>query len=128
MSDNGIRDDIGAFIAEYIDSIVQLELLLLLQRRPEEIWTPEAVARELRVDPRWTMTELSRLTARGLVSTSGAEPPEYRYAPGTPELQRSIADLIELYGKSRVSVINLIYSRPGDAIRSFADAFRLRKD
>jgi hypothetical protein len=30
--------------------------------------------------------------------------------------------------KRRVTVINSIYSKPIDKIRTFADAFRLRKD
>jgi hypothetical protein len=61
------------------------------------------------------------------VSVAEGPPPTYRYAP-PPELHRSIAGLVETYRERRVSVINLVYSRPSDAIRSFADAFRLRKD
>jgi hypothetical protein len=69
---------------------------------------------------------LDRLAVRGLLSVSHERPPTYRYRP-PPELAATIAGLVELYGERRVSVINLIYGRPGDALRSFADAFRLRK-
>jgi hypothetical protein len=126
MNGDRIPDEMKAFISDYINSVVQLELLILLYHRRDDTWTPEQVAGELRISEGWTATELSRLAARGLVAAAQGPPRSYRYAP-PPELELPIARLVETYGERRVSIINLIYSGPGGALRSFADAFRLRK-
>lgn len=122
-----LPEDVQAFVASYIDSVVQLELLLLLRADPGRAWTPPEVARELRIEPAWTATELGKLAVRGLLAPADGVP-TYRYAPGKPELEAVITALAHAYAERRVSVINLVYSRPSDAIRSFAEAFRFRKD
>jgi hypothetical protein len=123
MSEEGVPDDVRKFLHEYIDSVVQLELLILL--RQGTAWTAEAVAKALRIEPGWTLEDLAKLSSRGLISVSGAT---YHHGPRTPELEQSIRRTIEAYDKRRVSVISLIYSRPSDPLRSFAEAFRVRKD
>ena len=50
------RDDVfsqhlAQFIADHIDSVVQLEIILLLHRNPGLRWTAQTLARELRVEP-----------------------------------------------------------------------------
>jgi DNA-binding Lrp family transcriptional regulator len=123
MSEEGVPDDVRSFLHEYIDSVVQLELLILLcDEKPR---TVEAVAKALRIEPGWTLEGLEKLSARGLISVTGAT---YHHGPSTPELEQSIRRAIEAYGQRRVSVVSLIYSRPSDPIRSFAEAFRVRKD
>ena len=44
------------------------------------------------------------------------------------DLHRAVAGLAREYAARRVTVIGLIFSKPVDKIRSFADAFRLRRD
>lgn len=126
MSEEGIPEDVRRFLAEYIDSVVQLELLILL--RDGKSWTVETVAKALRIEPGWTLEGLEKLSARGLISVAGDAPATYHHVPRTSELEESIRRTIEAYEKRRVSVVSLIYSRPSNAIRSFAEAFRVRKD
>jgi hypothetical protein len=128
MSETGLPDDVEAFIAQYIDSVVQLELLILLRGGSGERWTAEAVARELRIDAGWTAAELDRLAASGLVSATRGTEVRYGSATRTPELDAGVARLVQTYADRRVAVINCIYRPRPDAIRTFADAFRLRKD
>ena len=126
MSEEGVPEDVRRFLEEYIDSVVQLELLILL--REGESWTVETVAKALRIEPGWTRDGLEKLSARGLVAVVGKAPATYRNGPRTAELEESIRRTIETYAKRRVSVVSFIYSRPSNAIRSFAEAFRVRKD
>lgn len=107
-----------------IESVGQLEVLLLLSRASGPL-TADAVARELRIDPAGAEQQLQQLVRRGLVAGSQSG---FVYAPATPELAAAMADLARLYADRRVTVISLIYSKPPDALRSFADAFRIRKD
>jgi hypothetical protein len=51
----------------------------------------------------------------------------YRYHPSSPRLRDEVNALAAAYRQNRVAVINLIYNQPPDPVRSFADAFKLRK-
>jgi len=108
--------------------VVQLELLLLLQASAGRAWTAAAVAQQLRIDPSWTAGQLSELVARGLAAPATDAPDAFRYAPTPPGLDGTIVQLAKDYAERRVTVITLIFSKPVDKLRTFADAFRLRKD
>jgi hypothetical protein len=113
------------FVRQDIHSVLQLEVLLLLRDRGGE-WTPHAVAEELRITLQYAELRLQDLQLRGLLGT-GASTGSYVYAP-TPEPRRLLVDeLAACYAKTRYTVINLIFSEPGDSARSLADAFRFRR-
>lgn len=128
LDDPGISQAVRALIVERIDSVVQLELLLLLQASPERAWTAAEVAQELRIEPSWATGQLGELAARGLLAPAPDAPGAYRYAPHPPELDATVVQLSKDYAERRVTVITLIFSKPVDKLRTFADAFRLRKD
>jgi hypothetical protein len=44
------------------------------------------------------------------------------------QLDRTASDLARLYPERRFTIIEIIFSKPNDKIRSFADAFRIRRD
>jgi hypothetical protein len=52
----------------------------------------------------------------------------YRYEPQRPELEQGLSALAKEYQERRVAVIEAIYSRPPDPVRTFADAFKLRRE
>lgn len=138
MTDADCPQPVQAFIASNIDSVVQLEVLLLLYATPDRSWTGDLIGRELRIDPAWVETQLAQLCSRGLLQcTDGA----YQYKPATPALHDAVVGLAKAYADRRVTVISLIYSKPPtppppttpmetptDPLKSFLDAFRLRKD
>lgn len=126
MDDSDISQTVRTLILERIDSVVQLEVLLLLYGSPDRARTAQEVAQELRIDASWAQGQLGELAARGLAADEGND--AFRYAPGTPELDRAVAQMSRDYTERRVRIITLIFSKPVDKLRSFADAFRLRKD
>jgi hypothetical protein len=128
VDDPGISQEVRALIVERIDSVVQLEVLLLLQANADRAWTAADVAQELRIEPSWATGQLRELAARGLFAPMPDAPATYRYAPNPPELDAAVVRLSKDYAERRVTVITLIFSKPVDKLRSFADAFRLRKD
>jgi hypothetical protein len=67
------------------------------------------------------------MAAGGLVAQQ-ADPAAFRFDPRTTELAQAIEELARAYADRRVTVIGLIFAKPLDKIRSFADAFRIRKD
>ncbi len=136
----GLSQPVRQLIIERVDSVVQLEVLLLLVNHPEDRWTAAAVSQQLRIDANWAAGELATLAARGLAApvTDISAPADgaagvaagaaaYRFAPATPELGRAVAELSQAYADRRVTVVTFIFSKPLDKIQTFADAFRLRK-
>lgn len=117
-----------AFLVEQLDSVAQLEALLLLHASPEQQFSAADLSRELRIDPAWAEPTLAGLSSRGTVTRIEGDPVLYRFGAKTPEIREAIEQLAATYATRRVSVIALIFSKPPSPLRSFSDAFRLRKD
>jgi len=66
--------------------------------------------------------------SRGLATPAGDAPDAVRYAPAPPALDATVVQLARDYAERRVTVITMIFSKPVDKLRTFADAFRFRKD
>jgi hypothetical protein len=122
-------EEVRRFILETINSVEQLEVLLLLRREADRDWTAAAVGQAISTSTAAAAMRLSDLAGRGfLTATQAGGDTTYRYAAAAPERERLVDLLATTYAERRVAVISLIYSKPNDQVRAFADAFRLRKD
>ena len=134
VGETGISQAVQAFVADHIESVLQLEVLLLLRGRPGSEFAAADIADELKIDRTWVEAQLGNLCARGLLACPDTTAPRrFRYAPATPELSAVMDDLARAYTDRRVTVISMIFSKPPSppptsGIRTFADAFRFRKD
>jgi hypothetical protein len=124
----GIPDDVVAFVVDHISSVAQLEILLLLVSREGTDVTPDVAARELRMDSGWAATELRALVDRGLLANGNGAGPTYRFAPRDAHAAVLVRRVVAAYAERRATMITLIYEKPSKTIRTFADAFRLRRD
>lgn len=115
------------FIAEYLRSAEQLEVLLLLHSNPERDFSAAEVSQRVYTVPAAALLRLDELAAHALLTTDRASDPRYRYAPTSPELARRVDVLAEAYRANRVAVVRLIYETPVNPVRSLADAFRVRQ-
>jgi DNA-binding MarR family transcriptional regulator len=120
-----LPEDVRLFLHQNIDSVEQLEVLLLLWRAPERGWTSEDVARAVYSHPTSVARRLARLLGQGLLRER--EPGCYQYAPHTAELHQIVTRLDHTYRERRVAVITLIASKPIENVRAFSDAFRIRR-
>lgn len=128
MADDPIPADVRAFVLAYIDSIAQLEALLLLRGRPQPEWTVAEVAQRLYISEEQTAAVLARLVADSLVVSSPTPPVRFAFRPASAELAGAVDRLADTYRGHLVPVTNLVHSKPKTRIREFADAFRIRKD
>jgi len=124
MADEAVPDDLRDFILRHIDSVAQLEALLLLRANPDENWTAAQTAGRLYVGEQEVTRMLVRLCADGLLQCREGV---FRYAPEPATLAATVDRLADLYTRHLVPVTNLIHAKPR-RIRQFADAFKLRKD
>jgi hypothetical protein len=107
------------FIATHIDSVDQLEILLLLKRDGNRSWRAVEVSSALYTSSESAAACLAELSMRGLLQVTGnTEEKLYRYAP-KPELAHAVSEIERLYPKYPVSIINSIFSKPKDRIRTF---------
>jgi hypothetical protein len=120
--------DLKRFIETHISSVAQLEALLLLRNQADKTWTAEEAAKALYTASDVVASQLSELHQRGLLALLQAPGPAFRYMPASAELEQLVNRLAEIYKERSVAVITLIYSQPVDKVRTFADAFRLRKE
>ncbi|AKF04421.1 hypothetical protein [Sandaracinus amylolyticus] len=103
----------------------QLETLLLLHSQRDRDWSPGEIAKELRTAAISAGNRVVDLAARGLLAVDQSR---YRFAPSSGELDAAVAELARVYRERPVTVIEIIFSRPSEVIRTFADAFKLRRD
>lgn len=118
--------EVEELISRDIDSVVRLEVLLQLHANRNTPLTAEAAAEAMRIDAGWARAQLEELRARGFVRQEGASD-AYLFAPATEALAEGVDALARAYADRRVAVISTIYSRPADPLRSFTDAFNLRR-
>jgi hypothetical protein len=128
MSSQYIAEEVARFILDRIDSVAQLEALLLLRDRSNEGWNVSELAKRLYISDEQTLVVLSGLLDQELLTVSEEEPPRYRYEPQSAALRQMVDRLAESYAKHLVPVTNLIHSKPKTRVQEFADAFKLRKD
>lgn len=121
-------EDIRRFIHETFDSVVKLEVLLLLRGDADRAFGAAEVAAALQVSKDMMHAPLLELCGHGLLQPDQTDKTVFRYAPANQQLRSQVDAVAELYRVRRAAMVSLIYSQPIDRVRSFADAFKLRKE
>ena len=121
--------EVRRFIADNIDSVGQLEVLLLVRSDPERYWSASEVSRTLRSRRTWAEVQLEYLRVEGLLVAGEDNHPRYRYDPARPDLELVIARVSEAFESLRADVIRLVFSQsPSEHLRAFSETFRLRQE
>ena len=123
-ADEIVPSDVREFIVYHIDSIAQLEALLLLRATPNELWDGAKAARRLYVSERECNEALARLCAQGLLKRIAES---YGYAGVATELTTMVDRVAEAYSRHLIPVTNIIHQKPR-RIREFAEAFKFKKE
>lgn len=125
-NDADFPEELGALIQECVPNLEAAETLLLLFHQRDRQWTVADVIAGLHP----TVTTdgavrkyLDTFVGRGMVSRKGDE--AWQYEPSSAELHTLVEVLDRAHKRRPVTLVRLIYNLK---IRSFADAFRLRKD
>jgi hypothetical protein len=128
MEDAQFSDEFCRFLQTAVPSVDAAELLLLLQRDATRWWSAADIVSALKPAP---LTEadvtrtLDAYLARGVIA-QGADK-RVQYHPASEELDGFVRTLAQAYSERPVTLIRVIYALRDSKIRSFADAFKLRK-
>jgi hypothetical protein len=123
--ESGVSEaELLALIRTSIRSVWALELLLLMKRQSDRVWSKAALVQELRASTTLVQDNLGLLSAAGLIRE---EPQGFVYGPVNGALAQSVEELEAAYRQRPVSVVNLIVGASTDNVQGFADAFRFRR-
>lgn len=120
-----ITDTLRAFVRKHVRSVGELEVLLWLVQHPQQTWSAEQIARELRGNPTAATDYLQHFLRAGMVREPDVGQYQYLEDPTTHEL---VTTLAHAYAERPVSVVDLIYAEPSNPIQLLADAFKIKKD
>lgn len=122
------REKVDRFIVEEIDSVPQLEALLLFWNNRPRVWSCESMAKALYVSPDVTRDILMHLAQRRLIREIEGDVDSFALNADSEESQRLLASLDVIYRRELVRVSNMIHSKAPRAVRDFANAFRFKKE
>jgi hypothetical protein len=122
-----VSERLRTFLQQRLASLDQIQVVLLLRGDPARSWTATEVASTLEMAPEPAAMRLFLLASAGLIVFEASGVPRYRYAATDPETDGLLQELTELCAVDRDAVAALVDTGPRDPLRSFSDAFRLKK-
>jgi hypothetical protein len=127
MSD-GISTELKQFIEHHIESVPQLEALLMLRNEPEREWESADISKALYIPEDVAGTLLADFVRRGFAILKPPGKSKVVYRPRDQDYLRLVDELHVAYHDRRVAIISLIYSKPLNKVQTFADAFKFGKE
>ncbi|HLH06635.1 MAG TPA: hypothetical protein VKW78_05325 [Terriglobales bacterium] len=122
-----LRKQVDQFILDEIDSVPQLEALLLIWNTRPKRWSIEEMGRSLYVKPDAAERILQDLANRSFVSVEQQSAAFY-YESRSAERDELLSSVDRIYRQEIVRISTMIHAKASPAIRDFARAFRFTKD
>jgi hypothetical protein len=108
MSNTEVPRAVEEFLLKHIESIPELESLLLIRAGPAMLWQPAILAARLHVDVEVATTVLDALERRGLLSRREAG---FIYAPKSVELDTAIEALTKAYRRLLIPITSMVHAK-----------------
>lgn len=123
MADTDVPEHVRDFILKHIDSVAQIEALLLIRSQRQREWSLSQISARLYIAEPDAKDALAGLCAAGLLDRDNDL---YRSDASSPENSELVEQLLSAYTRHLITVTKIIHAKPR-RIRSFAEAFRFRK-
>jgi len=127
MSPPPISPRVLKFIAEKIDSVAELETLLIMSDDEQRAWSVQEIAARLYTEVSKASRTLEVLARRELIVAEG-EPPQFRFSPLHTDDRKTFSDVADAYRRNLVGITTYIHSKASTPVKEFARAFDLKKD
>jgi hypothetical protein len=130
MAGPELPEEVRQLIRTSVPTLDSLELLVFLARGADRPLTaPEIVdgLRPTEIAEAAVAETLALLVSRGLLVEGEGQ--RFAFRPASPGLESAVRGLVKAYDERPVTLIRQVYTiAASQKIRSFADAFRLKKD
>lgn len=121
-----VAHELSSFIRSTFRSVWALELLCLLRAHGHCAWTHHQMVAALRASDLVIAQSIGSLVAAGLIVVDANH--TARYHPISDKVDKLVEATEQLYERRPDLVRRLIVAPSSDALSSFADAFKIRKD
>jgi hypothetical protein len=120
--------DAHEFVQENIDSVPQLEALILLWNSRPVWWTCEELASRLYVPLDRVGGLLRDLARMQMAAESETEPPKFSYYSRSKDQDAMMMLVDEAYRRDLVRISTMLHEKASPAVRDFARAFRFKRE
>jgi DNA-binding IclR family transcriptional regulator len=107
-----LSTEVEDFITKHIDSMGEMDVLLLLAQDSSRWWSAESVYEQIKSSRPSLIRRLETLTRKGLLVSKDEAEISYRFSPTTPELTIAIQALKEAYAERRLKVLECLSRKP----------------
>jgi hypothetical protein len=115
------------FIEERIDSVPQLETLLMMNDQPARVWTVSDVAARAYVSLDEAARILDALRRRALI-VSDESASSFRIGPADRRDRELVGEVARAYRANLTRIATFIHDKPPASLKEFARAFDLKKE
>jgi len=130
MEPQRVRSDLSEslqrLLLERLPSPEQIAIVMLLREDRSRAWSAPEVSASLGTPPESTAMRLFLLASNGVLAFEGGGTPRYRYG-AEPGLEPLFEELAAAWMDRREALVSIVGGPPTDPLRSFADAFKLKK-
>jgi hypothetical protein len=127
MSQADIPAAVLQFIAKRIDTVPELETLLIMSAEEGRAWSVQDIAARTYVPPALATAVLQALQRRRLVS-SDDQGRLFAFAPASDEERQIVLRTAIAYRTHLISIATFIHKKAAPPVQEFARAFNLKKD
>jgi len=117
------------FVREHIPTMDHLEVLMRLHAKPDALFSIAELENATHVRGAALSRVLDSLASDGLARVVDREGvPAIQLGARSGDERRQVDALASMYHQRPVSLVRFVYEQPTTPLRSFSDAFRIRKD
>jgi hypothetical protein len=125
MAKHHLSEELKRFIRQKIQTVLRLEVLLLLHDQQSRSFSAAEIANQLGFESEATQDQLIALEAMGLAIQSTTDESRYNYHPVNATLGAAVEQLAAAYSTQFVPILSVILADNSDRPRLFAEAFRI---
>lgn len=122
------EEDVYRFILNQIDSVPQMEALLLVWESRPKKWIERELAERLYIDIEVVRNIMQELVRRRLLAVDTQAARQYFYESKSGGLDDLIEAVAATYRRDLVRVSTFIHTKASSAVRDFAKAFKFTKE
>jgi hypothetical protein len=122
-----IPEHVRRFLEDSIDSVPQLEALLLMFDEPQKRWSVPDISARTYITQAEAGKLLERLARRGLIHSCGGEG-QFAIQTRDAATHALLEDVARTYRANLTHVATFIHEKPPASVKEFARAFDLKRN
>jgi len=115
------------FILKRIETVTELETLLIVSAAPAREWTVDDISARIHAAAPTAAAVLQALSDRRLIASDDSRS-RFWFSPASEAEEQTIRQTAEIYRTQLIPVTRLIHEKASTPVQEFARAFNLKKE